>query len=61
MVMDNGIKGLRIKAYHYHGSDGFLVYGHARVSIFTDTRTSAERIRAKLASGEELSEQDFAA
>lgn len=48
----------RIIRKTYHGREGFLVSG-PRCSIFTETRGSAEMIRAKVRAGIETTLADF--
>lgn len=48
----------RIIHKSYRGREGFLVSG-PRCSIFTETRGSAEMIRAKVRAGIETSMADF--
>jgi hypothetical protein len=54
---------LRITAKTYQGRPGFLVSGrdlrHRVVSIWAETRKAAERIKAKVATGEEITQEDF--
>lgn len=54
---------VRIATHTYRRVPGFLVMmcGHAwrRDRIFTHTRTSAERIKAKMLAGEEVTLKDF--
>ena len=54
---------LSIKPTQYRGKDGYLIYGRdpkgRQISIFTDTRSNAEYIRAKVASGREINYVDF--
>jgi hypothetical protein len=53
-----------IKAKAYRGQEGFLIYGKdaygRNISIHTTSRASADRIKAKLKNGEEISLKDFA-
>ncbi|HXM59175.1 MAG TPA: hypothetical protein VOB72_27510 [Candidatus Dormibacteraeota bacterium] len=54
---------LSIRPTTYRGEDGFLVYGRdgagSKVSIFTTTRGSAERIRERVKAGEQTTAEDF--
>jgi hypothetical protein len=54
---------LRITAKAYQGKPGFLVSGrdlrHRVVSIWAPTRAAAERIKAKIAAGDEITQEDF--
>lgn len=54
---------LRIVGKVYQGKPGFLVTGrdlrHRTVSIWAKTREAAERIKAKVAEGREINEEDF--
>ena len=54
---------LRITAKTYRGTPGFLVSGrdlrHRAVSIWAPTREAAERIKAKVAAGQEIAMEDF--
>lgn len=54
---------LRITAKTYQGKPGFLVSGrdlrHRTVSIWAPTRAAAERIKAKVAAGHEIIQEDF--
>lgn len=54
---------LRITAKTYQGRPGFLVSGrdlrHRIVSIWAETREAAERIKAKVAEGREIIQEDF--
>lgn len=55
---------LSIRRKVYRGREGFLVSGNVGgifgTSIFTETRESAEHIKAKVLRGEEITSQDFA-
>ena len=54
---------LRIIGKVYQGKPGFLVTGrdlrHRVVSIWASTQEAAERIKAKIAAGEEINQEDF--
>lgn len=54
---------LQITEKVYQGRPGFLVSGrdlrHRAVSIWAPTREAAERIKAKVAAGHEITEEDF--
>lgn len=54
---------LRITGKVYQGKAGFLVSGrdlrHRVVSIWAPTRAAAERIKAKVAAGHEITQEDF--
>jgi hypothetical protein len=54
---------LRITAKTHQGASGFLVSGrdlrHRTVSIWAPTREAAERIKAKVAAGHEITQEDF--
>jgi len=54
---------LRIIGKVYQGKPGFLVTGrdlrHRVVSIWAPTQEAAERIKAKIAAGEEINQEDF--
>ena len=56
---------LQIRRKTYRGDDGFLICGRdglgRSVSVFTLTRTSAERIRDKVRAGEQIEGADFEA
>lgn len=54
---------LRIIGKVSQGKPGFLVTGrdlrHRTVSIWAPTREAAERIKTKIAAGEEINQEDF--
>lgn len=55
---------LRIIRHTYRGREGFLIVGrrapgHFLTRIFTETRTSAEHIKAKVKRGEQVETKDF--
>jgi hypothetical protein len=54
---------LRIRQSVYHGMDGYLVHGtdthERRVSVFTESRSSATWIAEKIRDGRELISTDF--
>lgn len=54
---------LRIIRKTYRGEEGFLIVGTNtrghHISIFTKTRESAERIRAKQNAGQDTTLEDF--
>lgn len=54
---------LRISTKRYEGKPGFLVSGrdlrHREVSIWAPSREAAERIKAKVAKGHEITKEDF--
>jgi hypothetical protein len=54
---------LRITGKVHQGRPGFLVSGrdlrHRTVSIWAPTREAAERIKAKVAAGHEITQEDF--
>jgi len=56
---------LQIREGAYRGKNGFSIVGRdtrgRSVSVFTESRPSAEHIKAKLASGGEISPEDFQA
>lgn len=56
---------IQVRRKTYRGTDGWLIVGrpdprsHARVSIFTETETSARRIAAKVRAGQEIGLVDY--
>lgn len=56
---------IQIRKHTYRGTDGFLVCGKPpgarirRVRIFTETRSSAERIKRKVKAGQDIGVEDF--
>lgn len=54
---------LGIRRHRYQGKEGWRVYGIGGngwpTSIFTESRTSAEKIRERLYAGEEIEREDW--
>jgi len=50
---------VRVTPGQYHGKDGFHIRSNEGDSIFTETKTSAEKIRARLLAGEDTRASDF--
>jgi len=54
---------IQVRETNYRGEDGYLICGKSprghRVSIFTATEGSAQRIAAKVKAGEDITSADF--
>ena len=62
--MHKPIQRVAIRVSTYRGVNGFLVYGIGggawpKPRVFTETRESAEKIKARLKAGEDITLEDF--